>query len=344
MVRILLALALPASALVAPGPRNVAAAGAVATAPGARRPTALSVNYLSDIEDEDAKQKWWDKEEGTTESSDPRAHTGVGASDSNAGPVDYEGFIDAEGFDGGDGQVGVVGDGTISNLETFDNDAAVKVRRRNAVGGSESKLNAKNAWGTSSGYADSLKKKGMVSYNEYGEDMLQAKRQQLENYRNQQELRLQKDSQMAELASLQGKAYTPLKHGAYQSTLEANDAASAPAAAARDAHAVAAGGLVAGEVTSFLSIASRIDGRGGTSFEIDNELSQYSDFAAGFVAGSNAAFTVTPASGTLNRRGGDPAEFVVKFQPSAYEESFDATLVVETDDSKWTYEITGKLQ
>jgi len=222
MVRILLALALPASALVAPGPRNVAAAGALAAAPGARRPTALSVNYLSDIEDEDAKQKWWDKEEGTTESSDPRAHTGVGASDSNAGPVDYEGFIDAEGFDGGDGQVGVVGDGS-SAMETFDKDAAVQVRRRNAVGGSESKLNAKNAWGTSTGYADSLKKKGMVEYNEYGEDMLYAKRQQLENYRNQQELRLQKDSQMAELASLQGKTYTPLKHGAYVAGPEKGD-------------------------------------------------------------------------------------------------------------------------
>lgn len=27
------------------------------------------------------------------------------------GPVDYKGFIDGEGFDGGDGQVGCVGDG-----------------------------------------------------------------------------------------------------------------------------------------------------------------------------------------------------------------------------------------
>lgn len=27
------------------------------------------------------------------------------------GPADYEGFVDSEGFDGGDGQVGVVGDG-----------------------------------------------------------------------------------------------------------------------------------------------------------------------------------------------------------------------------------------
>lgn len=30
------------------------------------------------------------------------------------GPVSYEGFVDSEGFDGGDGQVGVVGDGECS--------------------------------------------------------------------------------------------------------------------------------------------------------------------------------------------------------------------------------------
>lgn len=30
------------------------------------------------------------------------------------GPVDYKGFIDGEGFDGGDGQVGCVGDGECS--------------------------------------------------------------------------------------------------------------------------------------------------------------------------------------------------------------------------------------
>lgn len=30
--------------------------------------------------------------------------------------MDYEGFVDSEGFDGGDGQVGVVGDGEVSPL------------------------------------------------------------------------------------------------------------------------------------------------------------------------------------------------------------------------------------
>mmetsp|Transcript_12782 Transcript_12782/g.41979 ORF Transcript_12782/g.41979 Transcript_12782/m.41979 type:complete len:140 (+) Transcript_12782:457-876(+) len=45
-------------------------------------------------------------------------------------------------------------------MEEYDMNQAVEVRRKNMVGGSESKLNAKNAWGTSTGYAEELKKKG----------------------------------------------------------------------------------------------------------------------------------------------------------------------------------------
>lgn len=235
---------------------------------------------------------------------------------------------------------GGLGDWHLSLLHVTSREA-VESRRRNAVGGSESKLNAKNAWGTSTGYAEELKKKGMVEYNEFGEDILYARRQQFENYRNQQELRLQKDSQMAELASLQGKKYQPLKHGAYQATLEKKTAGAA--ASQLDKHAVGAGGLVAGPVTATLECKARLDGRGGATVEIRNEFSTYSDFVAGFVAGSHPAFSVDPTTGTLNRRAGDPQEFVVKFQPTAYADSFDATLVVETDDAKWTYDVVGKL-
>jgi hypothetical protein len=53
--------------------------------------------------------------------------------------------------------------------------------------------------------------------------------------------------------------------------------------------------------------------------------------------------TVEPTHGTLNRRAGDPQEFVIKFQPTDYADSYDATLVIETEDMKQTYEIIGKL-
>ena len=46
---------------------------------------------------------------------------------------------------------------------------------------------------------------------------------------------------------------------------------------------------------------------------------------------------------SLNRRAGEPQEFVIKFQPTDYADSYDATLVIETEDMKQTYEIIGKL-
>ena len=75
--------------------------------------TVTQVSYLSEVEDADKKKKWWDQDDPDREESNPRDHTGIGEADSNYGPTNYEGFIDADGFDGGDGQVGVVGDGKV---------------------------------------------------------------------------------------------------------------------------------------------------------------------------------------------------------------------------------------
>ena len=163
--------------------------------------TISRVSYLSEVEDADKKKKWWDQDDEGREESNPRDHTGVGEADSNYGPTNYEGFIDADGFDGGDGQVGVVGDGK-NHMEEFDMSAEDSRglkggRKLNQMGGRESKLNAKNAWGTTTGYADELAKRGMVEIDEYGEDKLARRRQQLENWRNQEELRMKKDHQMA---------------------------------------------------------------------------------------------------------------------------------------------------
>ena len=310
-----------------------------------RPPSALKVSYLSEVEDEDKKKKFWDEEMyGKTDSlpSDPRDHSGVGEVDTNYGPKDYDGFIDVEGFDGGDGQVGVVGDGK-NAMEEYDMGQAVEKRgRANQLGGKESKLNAKNAWGTSSGYAEELKRKGMVEYNEYGEDMLQARRQQLENWRNQQELRLQKDGQMAELANLQGKKYQAINHGSYIAQFEKNREREGDVIVTdgHDSYAVE-GDMVPGDVMDVLPVKARLNARGGTTIVIRNEFSTYDDFVAGFAPGASAAISVEPSSGTLNRRSGDPQEFVVKFQPTDFADSYDATLVIETENHKWTYEIVG---
>ena len=83
------------------------------------------------------------------------------------GAGSWEGFVDFDEFDGGDGQMGVAGDGN-SKLDKFDMSEIAKSRQRSA----------RNAWGTSSGYADTLVAKGVD----------QSRAQQLENWHNQQEV------------------------------------------------------------------------------------------------------------------------------------------------------------
>jgi hypothetical protein len=70
-------------------------------------------------------------------------------------------------FDGGDGQMGVAGDGN-AKLDKFDMTQMAKSKT----------MSAKNAWGKSTGYADTLIEQGMEAQ----------RAQQLENWKNQQEV------------------------------------------------------------------------------------------------------------------------------------------------------------
>jgi hypothetical protein len=89
----------------------------------------------------------------------------------------WDDYVEFDEFDGGDGQMGVAGDGN-KKLESFDMSTMAKSKM----------MSAKNAWGTtSSGYADSLVDKGMDT----------ARAQQLENWANQQEVLRSKNSQKA---------------------------------------------------------------------------------------------------------------------------------------------------
>lgn len=84
-----------------------------------------------------------------------------------AGPGSWDQFVDFDEFDGGDGQMGVAGDGN-SKLASFDMTSMAKSKS----------MSAKNAWGTSTGYADSLIAKGVDTQ----------RAQQLENWNNQQDV------------------------------------------------------------------------------------------------------------------------------------------------------------
>jgi hypothetical protein len=97
------------------------------------------------------------------------------------GPGSFADYVDFNEFDGGDGQMGVAGDGN-TKLEKMD---AVPQLAKSKM------MSAKNAWGTSTGYADSLLKKNPK--------MDTSRAQQLENWANQQEVRA-KNQQLKALA------------------------------------------------------------------------------------------------------------------------------------------------
>ena len=81
----------------------------------------------------------------------------------------WDDFKDFEEFDGGDGQMGVAGDGS-KGLE--------KEWAGAAEMGKSKSMSAKNAWGKSTGYAEELIDQGVEA----------TRAQQLENWRNQQEV------------------------------------------------------------------------------------------------------------------------------------------------------------
>ena len=97
------------------------------------------------------------------------------------GPGSFADYVDfKDEFDGGDGQMGVAGDGN-KQLEKMDDVPQLANSKM---------MSAKNAWGTSTGYADSLREKDPK--------MDTARAQQLENWANQQEVRA-KNLQLKEM-------------------------------------------------------------------------------------------------------------------------------------------------
>lgn len=81
----------------------------------------------------------------------------------------WDDYVEFNEFDGGDGQMGVAGDGQ-KGLEKEWTGAAEM--------GKSKTMSAKNAWGKSTGYADSLIEKGVEA----------TRAQQMENWKNQQEV------------------------------------------------------------------------------------------------------------------------------------------------------------
>lgn len=104
------------------------------------------------------------------------------------GVQDWNEFVDFDEFDGGDGQMGVAGDGN-KGLEKFGDNVSPQLAKSKT-------MSAKNAWGTSTGYSDTLRDKGVDT----------ARAQQLENWANQQELRQKRLDHTSDIDSYESQA------------------------------------------------------------------------------------------------------------------------------------------
>lgn len=151
----------------------------------ARKPTMIK-GYLDDL-----SQDLY-KEDATPDVQADSREENVMSKDQvdRFGPGNLNDFVEFNEFDGGDGQMGVAGDGKGSGLDKSDFDTGELAQSMN-----KSRMrSARNAWGTTStGYAEKLQTEGM--------DVARA--QQLENWHNQQEIKKKKDAQRDQAAAFE---------------------------------------------------------------------------------------------------------------------------------------------
>lgn len=69
----------------------------------------------------------------------------------------------------------------------------------------------------------------------------------------------------------------------------------------------------------------------------------FEDFYAAFAPGSHPSFSVTPATGRMDRRGGEVSELVVTCDPKGQSGTLTGDLVINLpeDNSKICYKVTA---
>jgi hypothetical protein len=270
---------------------------------------------------------------------------------------DYEGFIDVEGFDGGDGQVGTVGSKgnfmpTFKDRSSVSTGAANTKVKGESFGGSESKKTQKITFGYTTGYADKLKESGMTAVDEYGDDRLMARRQQLENWANQQAHKSRQVKAREEFAEQTGTNYDARRAtDSYFETIangvpnDDDKFTMIKGDAKPKAATAAAVGLVKGPITQKIEMTASYPRPSFATIAVQNDVMGFAEFAVGFAEGSTPEdFQISPTSGELNGRRGAPTELALVFKPNAPGGVREAFIVVQTEESKWTYHVVGKVQ
>ena len=67
----------------------------------------------------------------------------------------------------------------------------------------------------------------------------------------------------------------------------------------------------------------------------------FAPYRVAFAPGASSEWSVSPTSGSMNRRDGAPIAVTVRFNPNEYGEARAATLVFETEDMKKVYSLIG---
>lgn len=230
-----------------------------------------------------------------------------------SGPGSWESYVEFDEFDGGDGQMGVAGDGN-KGLDKFDMSQMAKSKS----------MSAKNAWGTSNGYADKLVAEGVDT----------ARAQQLENWHNQQEV-LQKRKQQRFMSD---------DFDTGGSTEEENwrNLATFGVERNQDFDLDEAFGAVAADenIEGVIELAGQMNaGFAVHEMKLKNPYMGFADFRAAFTSESPTEFTVDPSSGSLQQK--SETDFTVKFkaqQPG----TVMGHLVIETEDFKKTWKVVGR--
>eukprot|EP00640_Fibrocapsa_japonica_P001537 CAMPEP_0113935920 /NCGR_PEP_ID=MMETSP1339-20121228/2941_1 /TAXON_ID=94617 /ORGANISM="Fibrocapsa japonica" /LENGTH=383 /DNA_ID=CAMNT_0000938215 /DNA_START=61 /DNA_END=1212 /DNA_ORIENTATION=+ /assembly_acc=CAM_ASM_000762 len=264
----------------------------------------------------------------------------------NHGPVDYRGFTDKgdSDFDGGDGQVGVVGDGK-NNMEEFDRSQVIKAS--SIV--KESKQRQRNAWGTSTGYAEKLKDQGMTKINKYGEDEMKVRRQQLENWSNQQELKRAQNAVVREMAAMEGidpalanQRSSKDYFGGFSKAQEEEEAWNVYKPETKVDES-SFGPVDAGTrpVRAEYSVRTSPGKRTAIDVELKNIVMTYQDYRAAFTPDTSPNFDVQNGVGTMEKRGGAPTMLQIGYTAAGVSAEEVGTLVVDTEEFKWVFKITG---
>jgi hypothetical protein len=274
-------------------------------------PSSLQMGYLDDL----SAELYAESDTPDVEAQSREANKMDKSLIKSFGPGSFADYVDfKDEFDGGDGQMGVAGDGN-KQLEKMDQVPQLAKSQS---------MSAKNAWGTETGYADTLREKNPK--------MDTARAQQLENWQNQQEVRA-KNLGLKDMAD---------NFDSQQTTAEENWRALSKFGVERVADfdydeefgAVAVGDDIEGTI-EIKSALNRVETH---TMALRNPYMGFADFRAAFTEGTSSDWVIEPAEGSLMQR--EDTDFVIKYRPSSPGMS-EGYLVIETEDFKKTWKVVG---